>query len=216
MMTMEATCAYVWIQQAFLAFFNVWVFDREILEGITNGNVAYELCRPVHIYNMWFARGAAVRLSRAALRCLPILLTAMLLPKPYGLSAPADGLHFVLFLVTLALGLWVVVASCTILYVFTFYTISADGLRILFTSVTELLMGAVIPLPFFPEKVQRVLEVLPFASMQNVALRVYSGDLAGAALEKAVLLQLFWAVVLTILGKLLCGTAEKRVMIQGG
>ena len=55
-------------------------------------------------------------------------------------------------------------------------------------SVTELLQGAIIPLPFFPDAVRQILELLPFAAMQNVPLRVYSGDLSGAALEQAILL----------------------------
>lgn len=215
-MNMEATCAYVWLQQAFLAFFDVWVLDGEITEAIVNGNVAYELCRPLHIYDMWFARGMANRISRACLRCIPILLVACLLPKPYGISLPADGTHFVLFVFTLLLGLTVVVASCTLVYVFSFFTISADGIRILFASMSELLMGAVIPLPFFPEKIQRVLEMLPFAAMQNVALRVYSGNLTGNEMWRAVCFQAFWAVVLIVGGKMLCNAAEKKVMIQGG
>lgn len=215
-MTMEATCAYVWLQQAFLAFFDVWILDGDITEAVVNGNVAYELCRPLHIYDMWFTRGTANRLSRACLRCVPILLVASLLPKPYGISLPADGLHFALFTLSLFLGLTVVVASCTLVYVFSFFTISTEGIRILFTSMSELLMGAVIPLPFFPEKIQRVLEALPFAAMQNVALRIYSGNLTGRDMWRAVWLQVFWAVMLIAGGKMLCNAAEKKVMIQGG
>lgn len=215
-MTMEATCAYVWLQQAFLAFFDVWILDGEITESVVNGNVAYELCRPLHIYDMWFARGMANRLSRACLRCIPILLVAGLLPRPYGISLPADGLHFGLFVLSLFLGLTVVVASCTLVYVFSFFTISTDGIRILFTSMSELLMGAVIPLPFFPEKIQRVLELLPFAAMQNAALQIYSGNLSGNEMQRALCLQIFWVVMLIAGGKMLCRAAEKKVMIQGG
>lgn len=215
-MTMEATCAYIWLQQAFLALFNTWALDGEILDAIVDGNIAYELCRPLHIYDMWFARGVASRVSRACLRCVPILLVASLLPSPYGLSLPADGWHFACFVVALFLGLFVVVAACTLVYVFSFFTVSSDGIRILFTSMSELLMGAVIPLPFFPEKVQGVLELLPFAAMQNVALRVYSGSLTGSELQRAVFLQVFWAAALILGGRMLCRTAEKKVMIQGG
>ena len=43
---------------------------------------------------MWFARSAANRLSRAALRCMPILLAAAFVPRPYGLSLPASPMQF--------------------------------------------------------------------------------------------------------------------------
>ena len=55
-MTLQATSSYVWLQQALLAFFGAWMFEGEIFELIKNGNLAYELCRPVHVYDMWFAR----------------------------------------------------------------------------------------------------------------------------------------------------------------
>ena len=75
---------------------------------------------------------------------------------------------------------------------------------------------AVIPIPFFPEKMQKVLELLPFASMQNVALRIYSGSMTGAQMQKTILIQIFWLVALVLMGSSLCRFAEKKVMVQGG
>ena len=60
------------------------------------------------------------------------------------------------------------------------------------------------------------IELLPFAAMQNVPLRVYSGDLNGAALEKAILLQVFWLLVMVLAGRLLEQLAMKRIVVQGG
>ena len=96
-MSLSATISYVWLQQAFLAFFAVWMLEGEIFEAIRKGNLAYELARPVDIYAMWFARSVATRLSRAMLRCFPILLMALLIPAPYGLRLPASLPHFLLF-----------------------------------------------------------------------------------------------------------------------
>lgn len=215
-MTLEATTSYIWLQQAFLAFFAAWLLENEIFDSITDGSIAYELCRPVHIYDMWFARSIANRSSRAVLRCFPILILAAFLPAPYGLSLPASPTAFLLSMVTMLLGLGVTVAFCMLVYGLTFFTISPMGLRMVFTYCVEFLAGGVIPLPFFPEGVRRVIELLPFASMQNVPLRIYSGDLAGRELLQAVLLQVFWLIALIIFGRFLCHTAEKHVTIQGG
>lgn len=215
-MTREGLAAYVWLQQAFLAFFAAWIIDGEIFTAILSGDIAYELCRPIHIYDMWFARNVANRLARGLLRCSPILVTAVFLPRPYGLTAPSSFLSFLLSLITLLLGLLVMVALVMLVYALSCFTISPDGLRILFVSMVEFFAGAVIPLPFFPENVRRVMELLPFASMQNVPLRAYSGDLAGDDLFRAVILQVFWLATLTACGKLLCLRAEKRAVVQGG
>lgn len=215
-MSFEATASYIWMQQAFLSLFMAWFMESEIFEAILNGNIAYELCRPIHIYNMWFARSVANRVSRAVLRCFPILIVAAFLPKPYGLMAPAGALHFMLFLLTMIVGLLVVVAFCTLVYALTFFTISPDGLRILFSSAVEFFAGAVIPLPFFPDKIRRVMECLPFAAMQNVPLRIYSGSMTNPEMLRAILLQIFWLIVLVSAGRLLCAIAERRVTVQGG
>lgn len=215
-MTFPAACAYVWMQQAFLTLFMAWMMENEIFDSIANGNISYELCRPVNIYNMWFSRSLANRLSKAVLRSLPILLVAAFLPAPYGLMFPASPLAFLLFLITLFAGVGVTVSFCMLVYMFSFFTISPAGIRIVAVSMVEFLSGATIPLPFFPEKVRALLELLPFASMQNVPLRIYSGDLSGAAAGRALLLQFFWLFALIGLGRLLDAFAMKKVTIQGG
>lgn len=215
-MTLSATSSYIWLQQAFLGFFTAWMMENEIFDTIVNGNIAYELCRPIRIYNMWFARSLANRLSKAVLRCFPILIVAALIPAPYGIAAPAGVTQFILFTVTLFLGLWVMVAFCMLVYVLAFFTISPQGLRILFVSCVEFFSGALIPLPFFPDGIREFMELLPFASMQNVALRIYSGSMNPVEMKKAILLQVFWLIVITLAGKTLCQAAEKHVTVQGG
>lgn len=215
-MTMSATVSYVWMQQAFLALFATWMMDNEIFEAIASGNISYSLCRPIRIYHMWFSQSTAVRVSRAVLRCFPILIVAAFLPKPYGIAKPASAWHFALFVVTLAFGLLVTVAFSMFVYVSTFFTLSPQGVRIVFTSMADFFAGAIIPLPFFPPKWQRVLELLPFASMQNVPLRIYSGSMTGEEMGRAVVLQVIWLAVLVLLGSGLCRMAEKKATIQGG
>ncbi|MDE6405782.1 MAG: ABC transporter permease [Lachnospiraceae bacterium] len=215
-MTMSATASYIWMQQAFLALFATWMMENDIFDTIASGNIAYSLCRPVRIYNMWFSQSTATRVSRAVLRCFPILIVAALLPEPYGIAKPASPWHFGWFVITLVLGLLVTVAFSMLIYVFTFFTVSPQGVRIVFTSMVDFFAGAVIPLPFFPADWQRVLELLPFASMQNVPLRIYSGSMSGAEMEKAVVLQLVWLAVLAAFGSWLSRMAEKKVTIQGG
>lgn len=215
-MTMEATCSYIWFQQAFIAMLSARVFDGEILDSVRSGNIAYELCRPVRIYDLWFSRSTASRLSKAALRCIPILLVAVFLPRSYRLGAPANPVQFLFFLLTLALAVLVSVSYIMLIYISGLYTIASDGFRRICSSLMDFLTGGYIPLPFFPAKIRMVMELLPFASMQNVPLRIYSGDLAGAAMYRAMALQVFWLVIMVAVGRALCRNAERKLMIQGG
>lgn len=214
-MTMDAAVSYVWIQQAFLALFAAWMLEGEVFDSIRDGNIAYEMCRPMGIYPMLFVRSLAVRSSKAVLRCGPVLLFALLLPGPYGLKAPARG-QLGLFLAAMALGVLVTVAFGNLIYGITFYTVSPNGLKLLVTSALEFLNGAIIPLPFFPDAMRKVMEILPFAAMQNVPLRVYSGDLQGREALRAVALQVLWLAVLGLLGRAVMARAERKLTVQGG
>ena len=208
--------SYIWLQQAFLALFATWFIDNEIFLSITSGNIAYELARPVDLYNMWFVKNLANRLSRAALRCMPILIVASFLPRPYGISLPVSPFAFFMFLISLLLGLFVVIAFCMLIYIATFYSLSPLGIRIVALSLTEFLMGAIIPLPFFPKRLQKIIQFTPFASMQNLPFRIYSGNIAGKEMLVNVLLQIFWLIILLIIGKFWMKRALKKVVIQGG
>lgn len=215
-MAFSATVSYVWLREAFFAAFSTWQADGEIFDSIVEGGIAYELCRPISIYNMWFARTAAGRMSVATLRSIPLLTVACLLPRPFRMTLPAGPRHFILFVITLFLGLGVTVAFCMFTYILAFFTISPQGLRIMFTSMVDFLSGAIIPLPFMPGGVRAFLELLPFAGMFNVPLRIYSGDLSGTEMLRGIGLQCFWLVTLLLLGKALCRAAERKIVVQGG
>lgn len=215
-MTFSQLVTYEWLQQAFLALFMLWFWDKDIIEAITGGNIAYELARPMDLYNMWFTRVAAQRIARALLRCLPILLVAFLLPEPYRMSLPVSFGAFLLFVVSTALGLCVVAALTMLVYALTFFTMSASGVRIFAASIAELLSGAVVPLPFFPEKWRLLAELSPFAAVQNLPLRLYSGNLAGDEALFYLGMQVFWLVALVLLGRILLRRMRRRLVVQGG
>lgn len=215
-MPFPALSNYIWMQQAFLAMFMAWFFDTEILDSITSGNIAYELCRPCDIYAMWFTKNMAIRLSRVLLRCFPILLAAVFLPAPFHLTLPPDCLSGILFLVSVTLGFLVLISFSMLIYISAFYTISSIGIRILATSVIEFFAGAIIPIPFFPEALQPMMYALPFASMQNTPFLIYTGQISGGEILKSIVLQLIWLAVLILIGRLLMKRALKKVIVQGG
>lgn len=215
-MLFEHTVAYIWLQQAFLALFMMWFYEMDIFDLITNGNVAYELSRPIDIYWKWFMQTLASRSSKAVLRCMPVLILAFLVPKPYRLILPDSFLQFVLFVVSMLLGLLVVVSFSMLVYISSFYTISSQGIRIMVAALSDFLAGALIPLPFFPDRIKQFISFLPFASMQSTPLLIYSGHISGYQLLKSLTLQVFWLVALLVIGRILMASAIKKTVVQGG
>ncbi len=215
-MGLSQLSSYFWLQQAFMALFMTWFLDKDILDSISSGGVAYELCRPLDLYNMWYVKSMANRFSKAILRCLPILFAAFLLPEPYALTFPPDALLALSFGISFIAGFLIVVAFSMLIYVITFFTLSPIGIRIVALSLMEFLSGGIIPLPFLPDKIRLIVELLPFASMQNMPYRIYSGNITGMQAVYGIQLQLFWLLTLVMLGKFLMNKALKQTVIQGG
>ena len=215
-MAFEKVTTYIWLQQAFLALFMAWFFDNEIFDSISNGNVAYELCRPTGLYEMWFVKSLSSRVYRVVLRCSPILIVAALLPAPYGIMPPSDIGTLIMFVLSMILGLFLMVSINMVIYASTFYTLSPMGIRILSISLMELFSGAVIPLPFLPDRVLRIFNLLPFASTQNTPYLIYNGYLSGTDIFHAMMLQIAWLIAFVLFGKILFNNALKKVVVQGG
>lgn len=215
-MGMEALSSYIWLQQAFLTLFALWNWEHDILESVKTGSVSYELLRPTDIYSMWMARSVANRLSRAALRMVPVLVVSSLLPAPFGLRLPASPTAFALFLLSAVLMVLVVCAYSLLVYALTFYLTDPNGLMVLSVAAADLLGGAIVPLPFLPGGLRRFAELTPFASMQNVPLRLFSGDIPLSQAPAVMGLQVFWIVTLILAGYLLTKNGLRRAVILGG
>lgn len=215
-MEITQVVSYIWVQQAFLALFMTWFFEGEIFSAITSGQVAYDLVRPMDLYGKWYCQCVGSRLAKAVLRCFPILIIGFLLPKPYTLLLPSDIKQLVLFFISSILALGVVTSFSMLIYVATFYTLSPVGLRIIASVFADFMSGSIVPLPFFPEGFRQAAELLPFAAMQNMPLRIYSGNISGMEVFNGIGFQLIWLFTLIVIGKLWMKRALKRIILQGG
>ncbi len=215
-MNYREVVSYLWMQQVLHALFSVVFADGEIEGSITGGGIAYELVRPLGLYGRWFCQAAANRMMPTVTSCLPALLFAFLMPAPYTMSLPGSVPQFLLFLLSSALALGVVVAFAMLMHVSMFFTLSRRGIKIIVTAATSFLSGGVVPLAFFPESAQKIVQWLPFASMQNMPLGIYAGSIAGIDALRGVALQAFWLAALVLLGRAYMRGALQKVVVQGG
>lgn len=203
--------SYIWLSQAFFALFPLRV-DADVTAMIRSGNVAYELLRPVDLYNFWYARAVANRLAPTALRCLPILTVAALagwLPWP-GWVGLAGGIA------SLCLAALLSSAVTTLMTLSLFLTISGGGVSTLISMFSYLLSGMVLPLPLFPDWMQPVLRILPFRAFCDLPFRVIGGHIPADQIPGVLGFQLVWLLVLVLAGRLILNTVTRRLVVQGG
>lgn len=208
--------SYIWLQQVFLSFIALWFRDPDIFQLITGGNIAYELCRPCNIYHFWYAKLLAARLSSVVLRCLPIILVVFILPEPYRMSLPPSPLTFILFLLTLMLGLLVIVSISMLIYISVFWTMSPTGSILMIAVAGEFLAGMIIPVPLMPLWLQEIVYVLPFRWTMDFPFRVYSGNIPTTEALWGILVQILWLCILVGVGRWCIRRALQQVVVQGG
>jgi ABC-2 type transport system permease protein len=214
-MTLPETVSYMWLHEVLLMLFSVVFTDSEIETSVESGAIAYELVRPAGLYGRWYTRLCAARLAHTAYK-LPMLLILFWLPEPYGLMLPPDLFQFTMFLLSTALALCVTVSFTMLMYTALFRTISFGGVYVMVIAATSFLTGSVVPYPFLPPAVRMVFEALPFAAMQNMPLRIYSGNIAGMDAVNGVVFQVVWLIILVTLGRVLLNRSLRKVIVQGG
>ena len=110
----------------------------------------------------------------------------------------------------------VVCAFVMLVYALTFFLEDSRGIMMLGAPVADLLGGGIVPLPFLPAGLRKMAELSPFGAMQNVPLRIFGGDIAGAEIVRAMGLQVFWAAVMVGAGYALMRAGLRRVCVAGG
>ena len=215
-MTMPQLATYIWMQQAFMVIIMLWVQDNELLQDIASGAVAYELCRPYDTYTFWFVRLIALRVSGAAMRCLPILLAAFLLPAPYRFTVPPSVEAAGLFLFSFSLATVLVVAISMFIYLLTFITLSPLSSRLIVGVASEFLGGTLLPIPLMPQGLQNILNWLPFRYTTDLPFRIYSGNIAIPDALTGIVVQTFWIILLILLGAAAFRKRMNKIVIQGG
>lgn len=207
--------SYVWIGQAFLVF-RFLDLPKNCAREIETGNVCYKFVRPINLYNQWFSEQLGYKLSAGLLRCLPLVLVAFLMPASLRLMLPASFLAFVLFLISLAIGILMSSAISMIVVYLTFKTLSAKGTITICNTICGVLGGLYIPLVFMPQGVQNILNYLPFRYIMDFPTRIYVGSILPADAIGFIGISVVWLAVIVLVGKLLISKAGKNAIIQGG
>lgn len=215
-MSWQEIVNYLWLQQAFFALIYPFDRDTELLGMIRNGNLAYELIRPQDFYFKWYVKMLSKRLVSVLLRFIPVIVLGGCLPYPFKMSIPYSLGNFVIFILAMIFGLFLNTSLCLLMHILTMFTLDEKGTLTTYNVVAEIFMGSTIPLPFFPEWLRSISNVLPFRFIGDFPFRVYSG---GISLESGYFLLIgsfIWIVITIITGYLITRISLRRAVIQGG
>ena len=217
-MSSSQIVTYIWLQQAFYMMFAFWSIDKDIFESISSGNLAYELTRPIKLYDIWFVKTFALKVGKTVLRAFPIFLICSLpILGEFSMGAPVNLVAAIWFIITMFLSTFLLLSYIMIMYIVTITAISPLGVKITFSLIGDFFSGGLIPIPLMPDIIQKILKYTPFYYIQNIPYNIYNGYISGnLEIIKIVGIQIFWIVALIGFGKWIMNKSMKKVVIQGG
>jgi ABC-2 type transport system permease protein len=211
-LTFNETYVYVALGSAvfiLLKTYADWFMSYEIREGI----IATYLTKPLdyQLYVLFTSFGATL-MNLAAITLPTILMLAFVFRVTV---TPGWGLA--LFPLSLLLAFLISFVFDYAVGLMAFYTESVWGLSITKEIVLTVFSGALIPLQFFPDALQRVLLWLPFQAIYHTPLMMVTR--AGLGLEvylPMLTVQAAWVAILFGLVRLFYNQAIKVLRISGG
>jgi len=100
-----------------------------------------------------------------------------------------------------------------------FFLVKASGIRVVYQLFAQIFSGALIPLNFFPEILQRVMIFLPFQYTNYIPAMVWTGNesigVLGLSVPQAVLCQAAATVFMFVFSEALYRCAMKRFTAVG-
>lgn len=211
-MTFADTMVYLVFAAALSRFMEMWLVWN-MGTDIQTGNIIKDLIRPIG-YSRWrFFSGLGECMVKFVTTFLPTAVVVYFVSN----GAISLGRNVVLFVLSVAMSLVIHFYINYMVGTICMYTNSIWGINIMKEVVVGLLSGATIPLAFFPDGLQRIVQILPFQALCNAPLELllhgeYSLTKCGYILG----LQAIWLILLKLLSEGFFRVSVKRITVNGG
>jgi ABC-2 type transport system permease protein len=133
-----------------------------------------------------------------------------------GINAPNHWVDFPIFLFSALLGILIGAQLDLVVGIMAFWLTNIWGVRVLRNAVFLFFSGGLLPITMFPQWLQTLSQFLPFQSMVYVPVSIYTGEITGADLIYAILIQLLWLFGVFAAIRVAWSFAIRKVTIFGG
>jgi ABC-2 type transport system permease protein len=210
--TLQQTISYTWITQSLISVGAGWIIGTELIATIRTGDVVTDLMRPWNFYAYWLSRSLGERCFNLLLRGTLTYVIGILY---FGAHVPSAR-ELAAFALSISLSLLISFAFSFSINLTAFWLIDNSGIIGIANLILGFFSGFWMPIAFLPAPLQAIVYALPFQAITSLPAQVFLGQIQGAELGATLLLQVIWAIVLTMIGLLILQAAAQKVVTQGG
>lgn len=211
-MTFNDTFVYLSLASSLFIIFMTWTewFTSNL---IITGDIIKHLVRPLNFQLFQLSYSLGVVTFKLITISIPTFILIFFIFQ----TEIAIGANLLFFIPSAILAFLISFHLDYMVGLTAFYTESIWGISVTKEAVVLLLSGALIPIPFFPESMQKILMVLPFQSMYNTPLSILISD--GTSIEEyliKLLIQCFWVTIFFFGSMFYFSRAVRVLTVAGG
>jgi len=184
---------------------------RAIRDKLREGTIATDLLKPISLPFYFFADGFGMTMLHGLLT-IPALLVCLLIVHVDVPSAPV----LLAFAFSFGLGYLVNFLLNFIMNSVAFWTLETFAIQLMVRWASDLLGGQIIPLVFFPGKLQQLVLALPFAAIYSTPLLIYLGNIPPHDYLISFAKQVLWLAIFGVISALMWRAGSRRIVSQGG
>jgi len=188
--------------------------DWQIAADIKDGRISQFLLKPIDYLRYRLCLFAASRLVYTVAAIVPTAL--FLWFQRESLLAPASGLHFALFLTSVALTALLQFFISFTMALLAFWVLEVATFIFILFAFEYVAGGHMFPLDMLPPALLAVLELTPFPYMLYFPVQVYLGRVEGAELAQGIAIQAFWVAATYVLARLVWRRGIRHYSAVGG
>ena len=211
-LSIRSAITYAGLTQAlisYLTFFN-WY---DLMHTIYDGQVGSDLLKPLNYFLYWLGIDTGRAMGTFLIRSMPLFIVYAFF---YDITLPQSILQWAAFLFSIIFALIISFAWRFMVNLAAFWTPNALGIGRFAFGLSWIFSGFLMPLALFPNWLAQFSRLTPFGASLYIPIQIFLGEVAGWALFESFLIQVFWIVVLIILGHVVLSRGIKKLVIQGG
>ncbi len=187
--------------------------DRRIGRSVREGDIVFDLLRPVDYHALTFFRSFGKSLNRFLLVSLPMIL---ILAGTDLLAPPAGFGALVAFLFAVAIAYVLAFETQFFIGILAFFTGYNINIIWTFDMIVQILAGLLLPIHFFPEAARRVIEWMPFRHIYYTPVQLYMGQIDAAHAPELLAEACLWTLAFGGLNWIVYRAGRNRLAIAGG
>jgi viologen exporter family transport system permease protein len=187
--------------------------NPETSQSIQDGTLSNLLVTPISPYGVWFVRDLGTKLFLFTVG-LAGYVAVLFFFRDLMVLRLGTG-HLLFFFLSLVLAALLQFLIFEALSLLAFWIENTYGIRFTMRVIMEVVGGAIIPLSFFPEILQKIFQLLPFPFLIYLPMRIYLGKIPLGEIPSELVKEMAWIAALGLINVVLWKRGLRQYVSMG-